>query len=189
MRYIELNDDFYSDCHINKWLVLAGSVFGRIRINSDPAKNQLLYKNPLIIETINKLNRNYFEYKIHFVWSTKYRQPLLSKKLRILLYYEIKRICKQKGYHLDYVGGYLDHIHILVGLEPVHIPYKFVKDIKGITSRWINENKYTDSYFSWQRGYGMFSVSKSNYERIIKYIQNQEIHHQRHEEENIENMY
>ena len=33
--------------------------------------------------------------------------------------------------------------------------------------------------FEWQRGYGGFSVSKSNLSAVIRYIRNQETHHKK----------
>ncbi len=52
-----------------------------------------------------------------------------------------------------------------------------MQDIKGDSSRWINENKLVPGKFSWQEGYGAFSYAKSQVPAVIKYIQDQELHH------------
>jgi REP element-mobilizing transposase RayT len=78
------------------------------------------------------------------------------------------------------VGGRPDHIHVLTTL-PVSISLAdFVRDIKSNTTKWI---KTTDLYykdFAWQEGYGAFSVSESNKDAVVQYIENQKGHHQTH---------
>ena len=78
------------------------------------------------------------------------------------------------------VGGRPDHIHVLTTL-PVSISLAdFVRDIKSNTTKWI---KTTDLYykdFAWQEGYGAFSVSESNKDAVVQYIENQKEHHQTH---------
>ena len=71
-----------------------------------------------------------------------------------------------------------DHIHILIGMRPTQSLSDLMQDIKGSSSRWINENRFLSTRFSWQEGYGAFSHSKSHVNRVIQYIKNQEKHHQ-----------
>lgn len=82
--------------------------------------------------------------------------------------------------HVYKVGGCPDHVHILAAL-PISVSLAdFVRGIKANTSRWI---KGIDSYyhdFSWQAGYGAFSVSESNKAAVINYINNQKEHHAKH---------
>lgn len=72
-----------------------------------------------------------------------------------------------------------DHIHILIGLRPKQSISNLMKQVKQRSSVWINENKMKFHRFSWQEGYGCFSNSKSQLERVIKYIQEQENHHKK----------
>jgi putative transposase len=51
--------------------------------------------------------------------------------------------------------------------------------IKGSSSKWINEKRFTKSLFSWQEGYGAFSYTKSDLPKVINYIANQQQHHQK----------
>ena len=51
-----------------------------------------------------------------------------------------------------------------------------MRDIKQMTSLWINENKLTKGKFAWQEGYAAFSYGQSQLPTIIKYIENQEEH-------------
>jgi hypothetical protein len=52
-----------------------------------------------------------------------------------------------------------------------------VRDIKANSSKWINENRFVKGKFNWQEGYGAFSYAKSQRDKVIKYIMNQERHH------------
>ena len=77
------------------------------------------------------------------------------------------------------INGVADHIHIFIGYRPcVSIP-DLVKDIKVASSLWINEKEFTKQKFNWQEGYGAFSYRVRDLDDICKYIQNQEVHHQK----------
>jgi REP element-mobilizing transposase RayT len=71
-----------------------------------------------------------------------------------------------------------DHLHILIGLRPVQSISELVQDIKGSCSKWINENKLVRGQFAWQESYGAFSYGASQLEKVIQYIENQEVSHQ-----------
>ena len=75
------------------------------------------------------------------------------------------------------VGGTADHIHIACSLPRTISQSDFLKKIKHHSSHWLKTDKLKD--FSWQRGYGVFSVSKSQLENLLSYIDNQEKHHEK----------
>ena len=75
------------------------------------------------------------------------------------------------------IGGRPDHIHILASLPCTISLADFVRAIKASTSKWIKSLHPAYKDFSWQEGYGSFSVSKSNVESVIQYINNQKEHH------------
>lgn len=70
-----------------------------------------------------------------------------------------------------------DHIHILVGIKPDVLLSNLVRDIKSNSSKFINEKKWINGKFEWQTGFGAFSYSHSQLVNVVKYIENQEIHH------------
>jgi putative transposase len=72
-----------------------------------------------------------------------------------------------------------DHIHLLVGLRLFQSISDLMQDVKGASSKWVNNNKLVKSRFEWQEGYGAFSYSKSQLKDVINYIENQELHHQK----------
>jgi putative transposase len=71
-----------------------------------------------------------------------------------------------------------DHIHILTSIHPAISLSEFVKIIKTSTTIWIKENKIFPHFVSWQPGYGAFTVSINDKANVIKYIKNQQLHHQ-----------
>jgi REP element-mobilizing transposase RayT len=72
-----------------------------------------------------------------------------------------------------------DHVHILFGMRPTQSLSDLMQDIKGDSSKWINENRLVPGRFSWQEGYGGFSYSKSQISAVANYIENQERHHKK----------
>lgn len=72
-----------------------------------------------------------------------------------------------------------DHIHIFIGMRPNQSLSDLVKEIKSISSKWINEKKFLPYRFEWQDSFGAFSYSKSHIDAVVKYINNQEEHHKK----------
>jgi REP element-mobilizing transposase RayT len=72
-----------------------------------------------------------------------------------------------------------DHVHIFIGMRPTQSISDLMQDIKGSSSKWINEKKFLKVKFEWQEGYGAFSYSKSQVDNVINYIKNQEQHHKK----------
>lgn len=73
-----------------------------------------------------------------------------------------------------------DHVHVFFGLTPKQSISDLLQDIKGSSSKWVNENKLVQGKFEWQSGYGAFSYSRNQIDKVVKYIENQEMHHQKH---------
>jgi REP element-mobilizing transposase RayT len=71
-----------------------------------------------------------------------------------------------------------DHVHLLLWLPPSVAIAEAVRIVKTNSSRWVHQ-KPGGRGFGWQRGYGAFSVSQSNAASVVKYIREQEKHHQR----------
>lgn len=115
--------------------------------------------------------------KYHLIFGTQYRRPLLLKPMRKELYAYIGGIIRDEGGNLDSIGGVEDHIHILCGIPPRIAVSNMLRAIKASSSKWINENRRTESEFRWQRGFAAFSVSKSKMPDVDCYIENQEEHH------------
>jgi REP element-mobilizing transposase RayT len=114
---------------------------------------------------------------IHAVWATKHREPLIKRYFRGALNNYIKKNALRRDVQIDVVNGMRDHIHVLIKLPTTLALAEAIKQMKGASSRWVNENYYPSGKFEWQQGYGVFSVGRNEIHIIRKYIYNQEIHH------------
>ena len=116
---------------------------------------------------------------IHFVWSTKNREPYLRDEIRKEVFQHIRDNAMAKDIYLDFIGGYVDHVHCLISLGTSQTIEKIMQLIKGESSFWINQNKLCRGKFGWQDEYFAVSVSETMVEGVRKYIANQEEHHRK----------
>jgi REP element-mobilizing transposase RayT len=91
----------------------------------------------------------------------------------------INRIVTRKGQKLIAIYCMPDHTHVLPGLKPNIAPSDLIGDVKTGSTNHISEQRWIGCRFSWQEGYGAFSVSHSHLDRVAIYIRNQETHHRR----------
>jgi REP element-mobilizing transposase RayT len=116
---------------------------------------------------------------IHIIWSTKNREKIITKELKLLLLNHIIENSKMKGIFIKIVNCVSDHIHILISLSREQSISKVVMLIKGESSNWVNKNKLVNGKFEWQDEYIAVSVSESVTDKVYDYIKNQEEHHRR----------
>lgn len=120
----------------------------------------------------------YHQIFLHVVFAASNREAYIMDEWKSDFHGYIAGILKGRKHHPIAVGGVWDHVHILVGFHPSDSPSEMVKSIKIASTKWINDIHTPKCRpFSWQRGYGIFSYSKSHIETVKKYIENQEAHH------------
>ena len=85
-------------------------------------------------------------------------------------------VTEQHGRLLE-VGGMPDHVHVLAEIPRTAAVADFLQTIKSISSHRLSQDDGGFSPFAWQRGYGAFSVSRSQMPVVAQYIQRQEEHH------------
>jgi len=119
----------------------------------------------------------YTQIHIHAIFAVQNRFSLVSKSWEQRLYQYITGIIQNHGHKLLVINGMPDHVHVLFGMRPTQSLSDLMRDVKGDSSLWINENKLVTGKFSWQEGYGAFSYSKSQIPAVAKYIEKQELHH------------
>jgi len=123
------------------------------------------------------MSHTYVSDLVHCVFSTKDRRNSIPAETQSELWSFIGGIARKNGFKALIVGGTANHVHILLSL-PATIPLaKAVQLVKGSSSRWMNEN-HTKG-FSWQEGYGAFTVGVSQRPRTIDYIKRQAEHHRK----------
>ncbi len=113
----------------------------------------------------------------HIVFSTKNREPLITAETQPRLYEYIGGIVRNKGGILLEIGGMSDHLHVLAKLRPDNSLSNILRDLKANSTGWMHKVFPEMKDFSWQNGYGAFTVSASQVEKIRQYIINQEQHH------------
>ena len=112
----------------------------------------------------------------HIVFGTKEHAPVIDKSWRPRLHAYLGGILKSLGGIPQAVGGVSDHVHLLVGLKATHCLADTLREVKSVSSLWVH-NEIQFPSFAWQEGYGAFTVSSSNCERVAQYIAEQEEHH------------
>ena len=113
---------------------------------------------------------------LHIIFSTKDRTPFIEENINSQLHAYIATVLRDMGSYVFKVGGTFDHVHIGCTLPRTMTQSDLVKKIKVSSTTWMKRNR-TES-FSWQRGYGIFSVGESQLSVLIQYIENQKGHHQ-----------
>ncbi|MCI5223038.1 MAG: IS200/IS605 family transposase [Candidatus Electrothrix sp. AR4] len=123
------------------------------------------------------MSHSYISCHIHYVFSTKGREPWINSDIRERLFKYMSGTTRKHGMASLRIGGTENHIHQLVSLPTTLTIAKAAQFIKGKSSKWIHETFPDHQHFYWQEGYGAFSVSTSQVERTSAYIDNQQEHH------------
>ncbi len=120
----------------------------------------------------------YTQINIHVIFSVKGRENVILNSFKDRLFEYISGILSKNGQFSLAVNGYKDHVHLFFELSPNLSLSDIVRIVKSSSSKWINNQKFVNGKFAWQEGYAAFSYTKSQRNNVIKYIMNQEKHHQ-----------
>ena len=115
---------------------------------------------------------------VHLVFSTKDRAPLIRPDMRPRLHAYMAEVARSLVCVAYRVGGVADHVHLALTLPRTLTQSDLVKELKTTSNHWLEKqdrSAYTD--FGWQRGYGIFSIGKSQLTDLVRYIEDQEAHH------------
>ncbi len=119
----------------------------------------------------------YTQIHTQIVFAVADRQSLIHEPIRVRVEQYITGIVTGTKSKMLAIYCNPDHCHVLVGVHPGMSISDFVRTIKAQSSKWINEQQLTNARFHWQEGYGAFTYSKDDVERVIRYILNQREHH------------
>ena len=121
----------------------------------------------------------YHQIYLQIVFAVKYRTALLEDSWRSKLFAVIGNLINENNAKTITVNGVEDHMHCLITIKPTICISDLMKVVKAKSSKYINDNQLTQSKFSWQVGYGVFSYSQSQIDSVYKYINNQKEHHKK----------
>jgi len=123
------------------------------------------------------MSDSYTNLLYHIVFSTKDRRPLITSEYEFRLYDYIGGTLRRAGGISLELNGTEDHIHLLAKLRPDRSLSEVLRDLKANATGWMHDVFPTLKGFSWQRGYGAYTVSQSNVEEVRRYIARQKEHH------------
>jgi putative transposase len=122
----------------------------------------------------------YLSLRLHLVWATKDRRPWLDPEWRARLFACAAAVMDRRSGKLLCAGGARDHIHLYVEPPGTLAVSELVTIIKTTTSKWIHDSFPHRRNFRWQHGYGAFTVTPFEDDRLRDYIRYQEDHHRDH---------
>ena len=125
------------------------------------------------------MSNTYTQIHIQAIFAVQNRDCVIGNSWKNELIKYIAGIIKTHQHKPLAINGMPDHLHVFFGMRPTQSLSELMQDIKGGSSKWINEKGFLKSRFSWQEGYGAFSYSKSQIPNVIDYINNQEEHHRK----------
>jgi REP element-mobilizing transposase RayT len=121
----------------------------------------------------------YSQTHYHVVFSVKNRENIFQNHHLNEIFNLIGIVIFEEDAKPLIVGGYLDHIHLLISIKPKYAVSNIVSKIKSKSNKRLKEKRLVDKNFEWQIGYSVFSVSRQDMELIRSYIKNQESHHKK----------
>ncbi|MFT5467777.1 MAG: putative transposase [Verrucomicrobiales bacterium] len=115
----------------------------------------------------------------HLVFSTKNRDPLITGDIKSRLYEYMGGIARDLVAACIEINGIHDHVHLIIRDSKSCDDIKFIKELKGSSSRWANSELNLPGRFSWQAGYGWFSVGPTDLDKASAYVKRQKEHHKK----------
>ena len=117
------------------------------------------------------------KFLLHIIFSTKNREPWLDSNVRPRMHAYLATICRDAGADFVRVGGVSDHVHIVTTLARTLSQAQLIEEIKKASSKWVKALDARYRGFFWQRGYAAFSVSPSQLDSVLEYVNKQQEHH------------
>ena len=121
----------------------------------------------------------YSQVYLQFIFAVKGRQSLINHRYNEELQKYIVGIAQMRKQKVLAINNVPNHLHLFVGFTTTMSMADFMEEVKSVSSKFINEKGWISGKFEWQRGYGVFSYSRSQIDRVIKYVMNQQEHHKK----------
>ncbi len=123
--------------------------------------------------------QSYVNLLYHIIFSTKNREPLIFGAHQPRLYEYIGGIVRQQGGIALAINGMADHVHLFAKLRQDKALSDMIRDFKAHSSGWMHKVFPDLQDFTWQNGYGAFTVSASQAGSVKRYIEQQQLKHRK----------
>jgi REP element-mobilizing transposase RayT len=120
---------------------------------------------------------SFYKLYYHFIWGTKNHARIILPEFEARLHSAIAAKVKELGGFVYAVNGTDDHIHLAASVPPKIAVARFIGEVKGNTSHFVNFVIKPGFDFYWQEEYGAFSFGEKKLSAIVNYIHNQKKHH------------
>ena len=114
-----------------------------------------------------------------FILITQNRLPFITETNRERIEKYITGIVNNQHSKLYSIYANPEHVHFLVSRSPHLSEEALASIVAESSSRFINEGHLSQGVFAWKDSASAFSVSKSDVDRVCKYILNQPEHHRK----------
>src|SRR5450631_3392741 len=115
----------------------------------------------------------------HFIFTTLHRLPLISERNRERIEKYITGIVNNNDSQLYAIFANPEHVHFLVSRSPKLSEEHLASIVTESSQNFISKNKLCSNQFGWQESAAAFSVSKSDIDKVCKYILNQPEHYRK----------
>ncbi len=122
---------------------------------------------------------SYTQLFIHNIFAVDFRKALITENWEEELYKYITGIVQNLNQKMIVINGVPDHLHFVIGIKPTCCISDLMREIKKSSTEFIKQKKFSKNSFNWQEGYGSFTVSKADLDRVISYVMNQKEHHKK----------
>lgn len=123
------------------------------------------------------MSRNNLQLYIHLVFVTKHRDYMIMERAESQLHSFLWKKAEELETIPLMINGMPDHVHLLIKIPATITISHITQQLKGSSSRFMNDVSGNQELFEWSRGYGAFTVSKKDVDMIANYIKNQKQHH------------
>ena len=123
------------------------------------------------------MSKEFISCLMHVVVGTSRQQKFLSADVRSRLSVYLSTVARSKGMNLVALGGTEDHLHLLLALPSRLSVESAIVSLKHSSAIWLRQKFDSLRSFSWASGFAAFSISRSQLDSTLLYIQNQEQHH------------
>ena len=114
---------------------------------------------------------------VHIIFSTKDHKTFLKDQVRTDMHSYLATVARNAGCECYRAGGAADHVHLAIRLSRTITIASLIEEVKTASSKWVKTQSANLDDFSWQPGYGCFSVSPKDLDALCEYIDAQEEHH------------